>query len=60
MDEEEMEQIQEQLENDYDIGSVIKDKIIPKAVSWFTGMAISPDEGYDDDEEDEGWPSVDP
>ena len=56
MEEDEMEQLQESLENDYEIGTLIKDKIVPKAVSWFTGLAISPEEEYDDedDEDDEG------
>jgi len=37
--------------------STIRDKIIPHAVSWFTGEAVQGDEfadiGEDDDEEDE-------
>ncbi|RDX83753.1 Nucleosome assembly protein 1;2, partial [Mucuna pruriens] len=45
------------MEQDYDIGSTIRDKIIPHAVSWFTGEAIQVDEfgelGDDDDEEEE-------
>ena len=40
MDEEEVDQLHEQLENDFEIGQAIKDKIIPKAVSWFTGLAV--------------------
>mmetsp|Transcript_22897 Transcript_22897/g.68204 ORF Transcript_22897/g.68204 Transcript_22897/m.68204 type:complete len:466 (+) Transcript_22897:27-1424(+) len=52
MEEEEAEQLHEQLENDYDMGCAIKDKIIPRAVAWFTGAAIDPDEDYDDDEEE--------
>jgi len=34
------------------MGCAIKDKIIPRAVAWFTGAAIDPDEDYDDDEEE--------
>ncbi|KAF8677941.1 hypothetical protein HU200_046297 [Digitaria exilis] len=63
IDEATAEQLQEQMEQDYDIGSTIRDKIIPHAVSWFTGEAQ--DEDYDstileddlnssdDDEDDE-------
>ncbi|KAF8696196.1 hypothetical protein HU200_037094 [Digitaria exilis] len=63
IDEDTAEQLQEQMEQDYDIGSTIRDKIIPHAVSWFTGEAQ--DEDYDstileddlnssdDDEDDE-------
>ncbi|RDX99881.1 Nucleosome assembly protein 1;3, partial [Mucuna pruriens] len=44
------------MEQDYDIGSTIRDKIIPHAVSWFTGEAIEADEFgelEDDDDEEE-------
>ncbi|WOL14042.1 nucleosome assembly protein 1 [Canna indica] len=55
IDEDTAEQLQNQMEIDYDIGSTIKDKIIPHAVSWFTGEAAQDDELeiVDDDEEDE-------
>ncbi|XP_043707028.1 nucleosome assembly protein 1;4-like [Telopea speciosissima] len=57
IDEEEAEQLQNQMEQDYDIGSTIRDKIIPHAVSWFTGEAVQGDEfediGDDDDEDDD-------
>ncbi|KAG6428600.1 hypothetical protein SASPL_112852 [Salvia splendens] len=33
------EELQSLMEQDYDIGSTIRDKIIPHAVSWFTGEA---------------------
>ncbi|CAL4974429.1 unnamed protein product [Urochloa decumbens] len=46
IDEDMAEQLQDQMEQDYDIGSTIRDKIIPHAVSWFTGEAQ--DEDYDD------------
>ena len=46
--------LQEELEHDYEIGCVIKDKLVPRACSWFTGAAIDPEEEYDeDDDEDE-------
>ncbi|KAJ0030996.1 hypothetical protein Pint_13409 [Pistacia integerrima] len=55
IDEDTAEELQNQMEQDYDIGSTIRDKIIPHAVSWFTGEAIQGDELEieDDDEEDE-------
>ncbi|CAO2197877.1 unnamed protein product [Urochloa humidicola] len=46
IDEDMAEQLQDQMEQDYDIGSTIRDKIIPHAVSWFTGEAQ--DDDYDD------------
>ncbi|KAI3758264.1 hypothetical protein L6452_05820 [Arctium lappa] len=57
IDEEMAEELQNQMEQDYDIGSTIKDKIIPHAVSWFTGEAVQEDEfdgiGDDDDEDED-------
>ena len=59
--------IEERLELDYTIGEDIKEKLIPHAVSWFTGEALqfeelddeelgegdSEDDDEDDDDEDE-------
>ncbi|MQM21531.1 hypothetical protein Taro_054572 [Colocasia esculenta] len=57
LDEETAEELQNQMEQDYDIGSTIRDKIIPHAVSWFTGEAVQGDDfediGEDEDDEDE-------
>jgi len=55
LEDEELEQLQDAMEMDYEIGSVIKDKIIPDAVSWFTGSANedSDDEDYDEDEDED-------
>ncbi|CAL9767403.1 unnamed protein product [Musa acuminata subsp. burmannicoides] len=62
IDEDTAEQLQSQMEADYDIGSTIRDKIIPHAVSWFTGEAVEDDDeleiedeedGEDEDEDDE-------
>ncbi|XP_045787503.1 nucleosome assembly protein 1;2-like isoform X1 [Trifolium pratense] len=55
IDEDMAEELQNQMEQDYDIGSTIRDKIIPHAVSWFTGEAAQGEEfgDLDDDEEDE-------
>lgn len=56
-DEETAEELQGQMEQDYDIGSTIRDKIIPHAVSWFTGEAVQDEfediEGDDDVDENE-------
>ncbi|CAL0325529.1 unnamed protein product [Lupinus luteus] len=54
IDEELAEELQNQMEQDYDIGSTIRDKIIPHAVSWFTGDAIEGEEfDLEDDEEED-------
>uniref|UniRef100_I1Q3M0 Uncharacterized protein n=1 Tax=Oryza glaberrima TaxID=4538 RepID=I1Q3M0_ORYGL len=57
IDENTAEELQNQMERDYDIASTIRDKIIPHAVSWFTREAVQ-DEDYgaswvDDEEEDD-------
>ncbi|KAJ0964497.1 hypothetical protein J5N97_025635 [Dioscorea zingiberensis] len=44
IDEEAAEQLQSQMEQDYDVGSTIRDKMIPHAVSWFTGEAVQGDD----------------
>lgn len=51
--------IEERLELDYSIGEEIKDKLIPRAVDWFTGEALQHegfeeqmDEGEFEDEDD--------
>ncbi|KAG0502423.1 hypothetical protein HPP92_002495 [Vanilla planifolia] len=53
IEEEAAEQLQELMEQDYDIGSTIRDKIIPHAVSWYTGEAVQDDEIEDVGEDDE-------
>ncbi|XP_021275838.1 nucleosome assembly protein 1;3-like isoform X2 [Herrania umbratica] len=54
IDEDTAEELQNQMEQDYDIGSTIRDKIIPHAASWFTGEAIQADElEIEDDDEDD-------
>ncbi|XP_058767611.1 nucleosome assembly protein 1;3-like isoform X2 [Vicia villosa] len=52
LDEEVAEDLQNEMELDYDIGSTIRDKIIPHAVSWFTGEAGDGDDETDDDDDD--------
>jgi len=54
--------IEERLELDYQLGEDIKEKLIPRAIDWFTGEAlqfeelgedIDPEEFDDEDDEDE-------
>ncbi|KAE9600429.1 hypothetical protein Lal_00046098 [Lupinus albus] len=57
IDDDAVEDLQNLMEQDYDIGSTIRDKIIPHAVSWFTGEAAQSDieeiEGDDDEDEED-------
>ncbi|GMI81298.1 NUCLEOSOME/CHROMATIN ASSEMBLY FACTOR GROUP A 02, nucleosome assembly protein 1;2 [Hibiscus trionum] len=54
IDEDTAEELQNLMEQDFDIGSTIRDKIIPHAVSWFTGEAIQDEElDLEDDDEDD-------
>ena len=53
IDEEEMEQLQEVMEADYEMGAAIKERLIPHAVSWFTGEAAEMEMMDDEDEDDE-------
>ena len=59
-DEEVPEDIEERLELDYQLGEDIKEKLIPRAIDWFTGEALQFEEMDDDldeadyeDEDDE-------
>ncbi|KAK6284388.1 hypothetical protein POUND7_003340, partial [Theobroma cacao] len=68
IDDELAEELQDRMEHDYNIGSTIRDKLIPHAVSWFTGEAVqgneydglegdfddSDDEDGDDEEDEDG------
>ncbi|KAL3618847.1 hypothetical protein CASFOL_037295 [Castilleja foliolosa] len=53
IDEDAAKELQNLMEQDYDVGSTIRDKIIPHAVSWFTGEAAEDEFGDIEDEEDE-------
>jgi len=54
LEEDEMEALTEALEEDYELGEAIRDELIPRAVSYFTGeMAAEEDEDEDDEDEDE-------
>ncbi|RDB30100.1 Nucleosome assembly protein 1 [Hypsizygus marmoreus] len=63
IEDEELEEIEEKLEMDYQIGEDLKEKIIPRAIDYFTGKALEYEvmdededdfEDLDDDEDDEG------
>src|SRR2546421_10411822 len=43
--------IEERLELDYQLGEDIKEKLIPRAIDWFTGEALQFEELEDDLEE---------
>ena len=44
--------IEERLELDYQLGEDIKEKLIPRAIDWFTGEALQFEELDDEDEEE--------
>jgi len=50
-DEEEEGALASLLEQDFEIGCIIKDKLIPHAVLWFTGEALEFEDDYDDYED---------
>ena len=41
------------MQADLEIGELFKQRLIPRAVLYFTGEALDDDDDYDDDEEDE-------
>ncbi|KAH0493704.1 hypothetical protein TgHK011_000360 [Trichoderma gracile] len=47
--------IEERLELDYQLGEDIKEKLIPRAVDWFTGEALAYEEFDEDDMEGEDF-----
>ncbi|KAJ3485327.1 hypothetical protein NLI96_g5040 [Meripilus lineatus] len=51
LDEDELDELDEKLELDYQIGEDLKEKIIPRAVDYFTGKALEL-EDLDDDDDD--------
>ena len=67
IDEEVLDELDEKLEMDYQLGEDIKEKIVPKAVDYFTGKALEYDmmdededdfEDIDDDDDDEALDDV--
>ncbi|RAL51124.1 hypothetical protein DM860_005480 [Cuscuta australis] len=53
LDRDAADELQAMMEQDYEIGSTIRDKIIPHAVSWFTGEAAQEEYGLEDDEDED-------
>ncbi|KAJ8597143.1 NAP-domain-containing protein [Rhizopogon salebrosus TDB-379] len=51
IDDEDLEELEEKLEMDYQIGEDLKEKIIPRAIDYFTGKALEYDV-MDEDEDD--------
>ena len=47
-----MSEIEVRLEGDYQLGEDIKEKLIPRAIDWFTGEALQYEEMDDEDLED--------
>jgi nucleosome assembly protein 1-like 1 len=58
IDDEAMEELQATVEGDYELGAVIREKLVPDAAAWYTGEAAEDEDmmGYDygEDEEFEG------
>ncbi|KAI1503517.1 NAP-domain-containing protein [Biscogniauxia marginata] len=59
-DEDAASDIEERLELDYQLGEDIKEKLIPRAIDWFTGEALAfeeiddlEDDGFEDEDDDE-------
>ena len=53
-----LDELDEKLELDYQLGEDIKEKIVPKAVDYFTGKALEYDM-MDEDDEDEDYEDID-
>lgn len=49
------EDIEDRLELDYQLGEDIKEKLIPRAIDWFTGEALAFEELDEDDLESGGF-----
>ncbi|KAK1442379.1 testis-specific y-encoded like protein [Babesia gibsoni] len=53
MTKQEIAELEMYVEEDYDIGIVIRDKLIPEAIYWYLGIAEDDDIDDDDEEDDE-------
>lgn len=53
LDDDELEDLEEKLEMDYQIGEDLKEKIIPRAIDYFTGKALEYDMMEEEDEFDD-------
>jgi len=53
-DEEDMgEEIRQTLQDDYEIGQLLRDRVIPRAVLYYTGEILEEDDDYEDEDDDE-------
>jgi nucleosome assembly protein 1-like 1 len=67
IDEDELEELEERIELDYQIGEDLKERIIPRAIDYFTGKALeydgveldSDDDDNYEDEDDEDFEDTD-
>ncbi|KAJ7143864.1 NAP-domain-containing protein [Mycena epipterygia] len=59
IDPEDLEEIEERLEVDYQVGEDLKEKIIPRAVDYFTGKALEYEMMDSDDEDDDEFDELD-
>lgn len=59
VDEDELAELDERLEADYAIGEDFKEKIIPRAVDYFTGKALRYEEDFEDEEDEEDFDEED-
>lgn len=50
VDEEQLEELDARLETDYQLGEDFKEKIIPRAVDYFTGKALQYEEDFEDED----------
>ncbi|KAF2323562.1 hypothetical protein GH714_036124 [Hevea brasiliensis] len=48
-----VEEIQDRMEQDYNVGTTIRDRVIPHAVSWFTGEAVDDELDVEDDNDND-------
>ncbi|KAF4551584.1 putative nucleosome assembly protein [Elsinoe fawcettii] len=58
-DEEIDEDIEAKLELDYQLGEDIKEKLIPRAIDWFTGEALQFEQGFEDDFDEDDFEDED-
>jgi len=64
LDEEEASELQEEIQADLEIGQMLCEDVIPRAILWFTGEACEDDEfgdfdGEDDDDDDDDVADLD-
>ena len=53
VDEDELEELDTKLETDYQLGEEFKEKIIPRAIDYFTGKALRYEDDFEDEELDD-------